>query len=221
MNRRLAYQGGNLKNLRNKAAQEQTRKLKREDGGARDSEDEMPIDDLEASEEETQGFNSIRTGASQGSIARTDRMMNANDSFNQDMQGSLNGSVEEEEFQKRNFSDMQDDRQIVKIAALNDKYKLVERPRFLSSFDTLTWESKFATSVFRKHFGTEICNLITKGIFDCLLAEAAVYSIYMNDEEHEELHFYILVGIIMVALLTSIIAILFCRQRKKPRCIPL
>ena len=38
---------------------------------------------------------------------------------------------------------MKDDRQIVKIAALNDKYKLVERPRFLAFFDTVTWESKF------------------------------------------------------------------------------
>mmetsp|Transcript_34053 Transcript_34053/g.44958 ORF Transcript_34053/g.44958 Transcript_34053/m.44958 type:complete len:155 (+) Transcript_34053:2682-3146(+) len=151
----------------------QTKKTKKDDKAARDSEEEMPMDDIEVSEEVTQSLNSGRSGG-QGSVALSEQMINANDSYNQD--DSLNGSVDEVEFQKRNFSDMQDDRQIVKIAAINDKYKLVERPRFLSSFNTTTWESKFATSVFRKHFRTEICTFITKGIFDLMLAESLVYS---------------------------------------------
>lgn len=113
---------------------------------------------------------------------------------------------------------MQDDRHIVKIAALNDKYKLVERPRFLSSFDTITWENKFATSVFRKHFRTEICTFITKGIFDTLLAEATVYSFYLTENVFG---YYFLVGILMGLLISAAIAVLFCRQRKKPRCIPI
>ena len=84
MNRRLAYQAGSFKNLRNKAMQEQTRKLKRQDGAtSRDSEEEVTIEDLEATEEETHSYNSARSGGGQGSIAHSDHMMNtANGSFN-------------------------------------------------------------------------------------------------------------------------------------------
>jgi len=99
-----------------------------------------------------------------------------------DYDGSLNGSLDDVELHKRNFADMKDDRQIVKIAATNDKFKLVERPRFLFSFDTTTWENKFATSVFRKHFTTELCTYITKAIFDLFLGQALVYSMYKQDQ---------------------------------------
>ena len=103
-------------------------------------------------------------------VERSDRIVDANDSINMDdYDGSLNGSIDDVELHKRNFADMKDDRQIVKIAATNDKFKLVERPRFLFSFDTTTWENKFATSVFRKHFKTELCTYITKAIFDLFL----------------------------------------------------
>jgi len=60
--------------------------------------------------------------------------------------------VEDDGFNLYNFTEMKDDRTIVKIAALNDKYKLVERPRLLLNFNLVTWESKFATSVFQKNF---------------------------------------------------------------------
>ena len=116
-------------------------------------------------------------------VERSDRIVDANDSFNMDdYDGSLNGSIDDVELHKRNFADMKDDRQIVKIAATNDKFKLVERPRFLFSFDTTTWENKFATSVFRKHFTTELCTYITKAIFDLFLGQALVYSIYKQDQ---------------------------------------
>ena len=55
----------------------------------------------------------------------------------------MNGSIEDVNFNRRNFADYQDDRKIVKMAALNDKYKLVERPRFLFSFENTIWEGKF------------------------------------------------------------------------------
>lgn len=79
-------------------------------------------------------------------------------------------------FNRRNFNDYQDDRKIVKIAALNDRYKLVERPRFLISFENTTWESKFGAWVFRKHFATEITNYIMRAVFDFVLAQAAIIS---------------------------------------------
>ena len=77
--------------------------------------------------------------------------------------------MEDENFNRRNFSDYQDDRKIVKLAALNDKYKLVERPRFLFAFENTIWEGKFATWVFRKHFGTEFFTYIMKCVFDIIL----------------------------------------------------
>ena len=79
-------------------------------------------------------------------------------------------------FNQRNFSDYQDDRKIVKLAALNDKYKLVERPRFLFSFENTTWENKFATWVFRKHFRTELFTYVMKSVFDIAILEAAIFA---------------------------------------------
>lgn len=46
----------------------------------------------------------------------------------------------------RIYEDLRDDRAIVKKAALNDKYKLVERPRYLLNFETREWESRFAAA---------------------------------------------------------------------------
>lgn len=56
------------------------------------------------------------------------------------------------EFDKRIFEELRDDRTIVKKAALNDKYKLVERPKFLMNFETREWEGRYAATQFRKHF---------------------------------------------------------------------
>jgi len=56
------------------------------------------------------------------------------------------------EYDKRVLEDLKDDRAIVKKAALNDKYKLVERPKFLMNFETREWEGRYAATQFRKHF---------------------------------------------------------------------
>ena len=100
--------------------------------------------------------------------------MAVDESFHDDNNKSLNGSVEDVNFNRRNFSDYQDDRKIVKLAALNDKYKLVERPKFLFSFENSTWEGKFATWVFRKHFHTEFYTYVMKSILDIVLTQAAI-----------------------------------------------
>lgn len=106
------------------------------------------------------------------SVARSEHEM-LSESFTED-KNSLDGSFEEVDFNRRNFSDYQDDRKLVKIAAVNDKYKLVERPRFLFSFETTTWENKFQTWIFRKHFATEMSNFISKIVFDIILAQSAI-----------------------------------------------
>ena len=108
---------------------------------------------------------------------------------------------------------MKDDRTIVKIPALNDKYKLVERPRFLISFSMVTWEGKFATSVFQKYFQTELCTYFTKGIIDLLLSEAIVYAYYGNTRS--DIYVYIAIGVIAIKVIDTMV--LFFRKIKKPR----
>mmetsp|Transcript_13554 Transcript_13554/g.17164 ORF Transcript_13554/g.17164 Transcript_13554/m.17164 type:complete len:272 (-) Transcript_13554:151-966(-) len=211
MNRRLAYQQGNLKNLRKSALDYQTKKTKKEDKAARDSDEDIPKDDAENSDQDTHSLNSGQS--SRGSIARSEQMINANDSYSD----SLNGSDDEVIFSKRNFSDVQDDRAIVKIAAINDKFKLVERPRFLINFEMTTWESKFATSTFGKHFKTEICTFITKGVLDFLLAEAVAFSVHGNDKKW----IYVLITLAWAIYFSLSLAFLFCRKRRKPRCVPI
>lgn len=49
----------------------------------------------------------------------------------------------EDSFNKLNFDEVRDDKQIVKIAAQNDRYRLVERPRFLMNFESREWEGQF------------------------------------------------------------------------------
>ena len=80
------------------------------------------------------------------------------------------------EFDKRIFEDLKDDRAIVKKAALNDKYKLVERPKFLMNFETREWEGRYAATQFRKHFNQEACNFVTQSVFDVLMMQGFIYS---------------------------------------------
>ena len=127
----------------------------------------------------------------------------------------MDGSFEDVNFNRRNFSDYQDDRKILQIAALNDKYKLVERPRFLLQFENSVWESKFGAWVFRKHFRTEIATFIMKCAFDLILVQAAVIAVY----EWNRLEINIVVGSGVAILKTMECFALFCRKVKKPRYI--
>lgn len=146
------------------------------------------------------------------SVNRSEQIIN--ESY-QDDNNSLDGSLEDVNFNGRNFNDYQDDRKIVQIAALNDKYKLVERPRFLLQFDNTTWESKFGAWVFRKHFQTELANYIMKAVFDFVLAQAAIIQKYGKDRYEIN----ILAGIGMIILKTVESLALFGRKIKKPRYI--
>ena len=149
--------------------------------------------------------------SAKGSIASTERRIDENESNKGD--GSFNGSLEDDGFNLYNFTEMKDDRTIVKIAALNDKYKLVERPRLLLNFNLVTWESKFATSVFQKNFQTEICTYFTKGIIDLLLSEAIVYAIYKG--YRYDIYIYVAIGVVILKVIDTMV--LFFRKVKKPR----
>lgn len=48
-----------------------------------------------------------------------------------------------------NYGDFKDDRQIVKNAAENDKYNLVERPKYLLGFELKDQEADFMRNIFQ------------------------------------------------------------------------
>ena len=58
----------------------------------------------------------------------------------------------ENDYERRIFEELKDDKAIVKKAAQNDRYKLVERPKFLMSFESREWEGRYAAKQFRRHF---------------------------------------------------------------------
>ena len=119
--------------------------------------------------EELYGATSYRSGTSsqnEGYISEKDDNQLADDSDQDDT--SDNNVFDGSELDKRIFEDLRDDRQIVKKAAQNDKYKLVERPKFLINFETRDWEGRYAATQFRKHFSQEACNFVTQSIFDVL-----------------------------------------------------
>ena len=84
---------------------------------------------------------------------------------------------------------------IVKIPATNDRYKLVERPRFLLYFENKDWESQFTEHLYSKYFSQEVCNFFTKCILDILMIQVYLYS-----KGHENLKVYsiTLVGYLFV-----------------------
>ena len=69
----------------------------------------------------------------------------ADQNISDDEQHSEDRSLEDS-FNKLNFDEVKDDKAIVKIAAQNDRYQLVERPRFLMNFESREWEGLFTES---------------------------------------------------------------------------
>ena len=113
-------------------------------------EERKPVNILE----ELYGETSYRSGSSsknEGYISERDHddvLAADSDDENTSVANVFDGN----EFDKRVFEDLRDDRAIVKKAAQNDKYKLVERPKFLMNFETREWEGRYAATQFRKHF---------------------------------------------------------------------
>lgn len=153
------------------------------------------------------------TDSRHSSVARSERDINVNDSH--DDNNSMDGDMEDVNFNRRNFSDYQDDRKIVKQVALNDKYKLVERPRFLFQFENTTWEPKFGAWVFRKHFSAEVFTYCMKCVFDLVLVQAAIISKY----NWNRLDLNLGIGSACLLLKLCECLYLFCRKVKKPRAV--
>ena len=67
------------------------------------------------------------------------------------------------------MSDLKDDKQIVKSAAQNERYNLVERPRFLFTFELREQENMFFSFLLQWNFSTEIFQQGSKALFDLII----------------------------------------------------
>ena len=73
------------------------------------------------------------------------------DSYEDDVSGNVLKNTE-----------LKDDKQIVKSAALNEIYNLVERPRFLVSFELKEQENAFLHSLLKENYSLEVFQLVSK-----------------------------------------------------------
>ena len=74
-----------------------------------------------------------------------------NDSYEDDVSGNVLKNNE-----------LKDDKQIVKSAALNEMYNLVERPRFLVTFELKDQENAFLHSLLKENYSLEVFQLVSK-----------------------------------------------------------
>ena len=127
----------------------------------------------------------------------TDRELNSfdDDSFEDEIGGKILKNNE-----------LKDDKQIVKQAAQNEKYNLVERPRFLFSFDLRDQENSFLHSLLRQNYSLEVFQLVSKLILDIVIVEALVYTYVGNDKYY----FYF---IVFLSHVTFEIALLYYMRK--------
>ena len=159
--------------------------------------------------EELYGAASYRSGSTsknEGYISERDGDDLLAADSDEDDDTSVDNGFDGNEFDKRIFEDLKEDRAIVKKAAQNDKYKLVERPKFLINFETREWESKYAATQFRKHFSQEACNFVTQSIFDVLMLQGLIYSYDFNIDSH---HIFIISGVSHLIVKIILVIILF------------
>ena len=97
---------------------------------------------------------SHRSGRDPGTLSYREETL----SYGEEDHESIDDSLEEQHVGHNmiKFSDMKDDKQIVKSAAQNDRYGLVERPKFLFHFDLKEQEHKFYANQLQENSSTEI-----------------------------------------------------------------
>ena len=112
-------------------------------------------------------------------------------SYGEEDHESIDDSLEEQHVGPSmvKFSELKDDKQIVKSAAQNERYNLVERPKFLISFDLKEQEYRFYASILQDNASTEIFQQVSKAIFDLVVTEALCWMVLNEDE----IYIYIIV----------------------------
>ena len=141
-----------------------------------------------------QNTNSERLSSVQNDSER-DRKSNMNDSYEDDVSGNVLKNNE-----------LKDDKQIVKSAALNEIYNLIERPRFLVSFELKDQENAFLHSLLKENYSLEVFQLVSKYLIDLIIIECLVYTFFGSDS------YYIYAGV-FAGLTTLITALLYYMRR--------
>jgi len=75
-----------------------------------------------------------------------------------------------------------DDKLIVKRLAENERYNLVERPRFLFSFDLNEQEKMFFAFLLTQNFSSELFHNIAKALFDVVIVEFLCWEFLKGSE---------------------------------------
>lgn len=80
----------------------------------------------------------------------------------------------------------------MKSAAQNDRYNLVERPRFLLNFELKDQENAFLHSLLKQNYNLEVFQLVSKSIVDLVIIECLVYTYFGQDSYY--IYFGVLFG---------------------------
>ena len=64
---------------------------------------------------------------------------------------------------------------------MNDRYNLVERPRFLISFELKDQEQAFLHSLLKQNYSLEVFQLVSKSILDLIIIECLVFTFFGSD----------------------------------------
>ena len=136
----------------------------------------------------------------------SDRMSSIYKDTDRDDQKSLNDdSFEEDEAGNiLKVNELKDDKQ--KSAAQNDMYNLVERPRFLLSFELRDQEQAFLHQLLKQNYSLEVFQLVSKSIVDLVIMECLVYTFFGSDQ------YYIYITVLL-AYATLEAALLYYMKR--------
>lgn len=137
----------------------------------------------------------------------SDRMSSVQNYSEREQKSNLNDSQEEDISDNvLKTNELKDDKQIVKSAALNEIYNLVERPRFLLSFELKEQENAFLHSLLKENYSLEVFQLVSKQIIDLIIIECLVFTFFGSDS------YYIYIGV-FVGMATLIVALLYYMRR--------
>ena len=92
---------------------------------------------------------------------------------------SLNDSLEDNRIGSNNkLIDIKDDKHIVNSAAQNERYNLVERPRFLFTFELKEQESVFFLHLLNQNYNLETFQQVAKVLLDFVVIAGLLYTYF-------------------------------------------
>lgn len=136
----------------------ESRRDKETKGGTRDGRGYKPLDNKYDQDDEQGVQNNLETFRSIDEGPMTSDRMSSVQNDTEREQKSINDDSFEDDVGGNilKTNELKDDKQIVKSAAQNDRYNLVERPRFLISFELKDQEQAFLHSLLKQNYSLEV-----------------------------------------------------------------